>query len=75
MFFWYIYTRLSTSFFVHTGLYRNVYLNVDFSSDRMYEKAVKATERLKANEKQKVLMFRRMKRERQWRREVDAEPV
>lgn len=61
---WYIFTRLSTSFFVHTGLYRNVYLGVDLSSDKMYEHAVKATERLKAKEKEKLLKFRRNKREK-----------
>lgn len=69
---WYIYTRLSTSFFVHTGLYRSVYLGVDLSSDKMYEHAVKATEKLKAKEKEKLLQFRRNKKEKTQDREKRA---
>lgn len=61
---------------MHTGLYRNVYLGVDLSSDKMYEHAVRATERLKAKEKEKLLQFRRNRREKSQLSGIDdAKPV
>lgn len=61
---------------MHTGLYRNVYLGVDLSSDKMYEHAVRATERLKAMEKEKLLRFRRSRREKsEALGKEDAEPA
>lgn len=68
---WYIFTRLSTSFFVHTGLYRNVYLGFDLSNDKMYEHAVTATETLKVKEKGKFVHTRRIKKEKTQAREQE----
>lgn len=63
-FLWCIFKQSYTTALVWTGVYRQIYLKINLSTDDMYENAVKKTENLKAMEKEKFLTFRRKSREK-----------
>ncbi|POS80605.1 hypothetical protein DHEL01_v200987 [Diaporthe helianthi] len=64
-FLWCIFKQSYTTALVWTGIYRNIYLKMNLTTDDMYENAVKKTESLKAKEKEKFLTFRRERKERE----------
>ncbi|KAK7720534.1 hypothetical protein SLS63_009752 [Diaporthe eres] len=68
-FLWFIFTQSFTRLLVWTGVYRYIYLGINFTTDGMYENAIKLTENLKSKEKEKFLTFRRKRREQKERRD------
>ncbi|KAG6363933.1 hypothetical protein INS49_009036 [Diaporthe citri] len=66
---WFVFTQSCTRLLVWTGLYRYVYLGMNFTTDGLYENAMKMTESLKSKEKEKFLTFRRTRREQKEKRE------
>ncbi|KAG8163101.1 hypothetical protein KVR01_007579 [Diaporthe batatas] len=67
-FLWCIFKQSYTTVLVWTGVYRNIYLKMNLTTDDMYENAVKKTENLKAKEKEKFLKSRHQRKELEGRK-------